>query len=97
MFFCLRTDHFSVGAAYEYTCEEEDFVIDVPDYPEAINVTCIEPEGYPDPVWYYGIWEKGIWDQKVRNIILHRYLPFHSKNVHEDQLKVKLEKHLGTL
>ena len=56
---------FSLGAAYEYICEEEGLVIDMPYfYPEALVVSCIEPEGYPIE-WYYEIWRDGIWKNKV--------------------------------
>ena len=55
---------YSQGAAYEYSCEEEGFVIDIPGYPEELIVKCIEPSGYLDD-WYYEIWKDGIWDQKV--------------------------------
>ena len=51
---------FSYRAEYEYSCQREDYVVRMPNYPEAIRVQCLEPEGYPDN-WYYGIWNKGIW------------------------------------
>ena len=54
----------SLGASYEYSCEDEGFAIDMPNYPEALIVTCIEPTDYPNK-WYYEIWKDGIWEQKV--------------------------------
>ena len=55
---------FSLTAAYEYSCEEEGFVIDIPyHYPEALVVSCTEPEGYPNE-WYYEIWRDGIWKDR---------------------------------
>ena len=55
---------FALGAAYEYSCEEEGFVIDMPNYPEALIVQCVIPKGYPVD-WYYNIWKDGIWNQAV--------------------------------
>ena len=57
---------YSLQAAYEYNCEEEGFVIDIPyHYPEALIVSCTEPEDYPND-WYYEIWRDGIWKNRVR-------------------------------
>ena len=58
---------FSYRAEYEYSCQREDYVVRMPNYPEAIRVQCLEPEGYPDN-WYYGIWNKGIWSH-IGNLI----------------------------
>lgn len=53
----------SLGASYEYGCETDGWVVDMPNYPEAIVVNCTYPVGYPDE-WYYGIWNDGVWAHK---------------------------------
>ena len=59
----------SFGAAYEYSCEEEGFVINTTSYPEALIISCEEPEGYTSD-WYYEIWKHGVWKNKVRKLWL---------------------------
>ena len=59
----LTLHGFSLDASYEYKCKNEDFVIEMANYPEAVIVSCVEPPGYPDN-WYYGIWKDGVWSHK---------------------------------
>ena len=51
---------FAYGANHSYSCEEDEFVIDYPGYPEMIYVECTYPKDY-DTHWYYGVWEHGVW------------------------------------
>ena len=66
---------FSIGAAYEYSCEEDGFVVDMPNYPEAIVVNCSNPQGYPNE-WYYEIWKDGIWTHRVIFAYILHNTPF---------------------
>ena len=40
---------------------EDGFVIDMPGYPEEIEVDCDFPPGYHSNNWVYDLWKSGVW------------------------------------
>ena len=59
----LTLHGYSLNASYEYSCKNDELVLNMPTYPEAVVVRCTEPLGYPVS-WHYGIWKEGLWSQK---------------------------------
>ena len=51
----------SLGAKYSYSCLEDGYVIDMPGYPEEIEVECDFPPGYHSNNWVYDLWKSGVW------------------------------------
>ena len=56
-------DDTKLGTTYLYSCIQDNFLIDVDGYPEALEVECIEPENYQF-AWTYNLWKEGFWQNQ---------------------------------
>ena len=53
-------DSTEFGTTYLYSCTDDEYLLNIEGYPEAIEVECVEPDNYRTE-WTYNSWKNGYW------------------------------------